>query len=258
MRNWLLGSSLVTAMLLAGPLIHAQSQTQTQGAEQGKAAQPTTQDTSPNGSGQAAQTGSGTSERSSRQEGAQEQRGTSEESRGEDRGSRSTRSNREEGGRRYDEGRRSGEGGRYEEGRRYEEGGRYDERRRYNDRDRYGERDRFEGASRYGDRYEGRRYEERRYGHAERDYQGPRNLQVTRRQRARVRDILVRRHVEPAQVDFPVRVGARVPEYVTSYDLPDEIYDYAPGYEGYRYFFANDEIVIVDPETMEIVAVMND
>ncbi|MGY3506978.1 hypothetical protein ACVW16_000227 [Bradyrhizobium sp. USDA 4474] len=36
-------------------------------------------------------------------------------------------------------------------------------------------------------------------------------------------DILVRRHVEPAQIDFPIRIGARVPEYVTSYELPDEI-----------------------------------
>jgi Protein of unknown function (DUF1236) len=64
--------------------------------------------------------------------------------------------------------------------------------------------------------------------------------------------------VEPAHVDFPIRIGARLPEYITSYDLPDEIYDYAPGFEGYRYFIANDEIVIVDPETMEVVSVIED
>jgi hypothetical protein len=59
-------------------------------------------------------------------------------------------------------------------------------------------------------------------------------------------------------VDFPVRVGARVPNYISSYELPDEIYDYAPGYEGYRYFVTRDEVIIVDPATMEIVAVLDD
>jgi hypothetical protein len=67
----------------------------------------------------------------------------------------------------------------------------------------------------------------------------------------------VRRRVEPASVDFPLRIGARVPDYVRSYDLPEEIYDYAPGYEGYRFFIVNDEVVIVDPETMEVVALLD-
>jgi hypothetical protein len=64
--------------------------------------------------------------------------------------------------------------------------------------------------------------------------------------------------VEPVRVDFPLRIGARVPNYITSYELPDEIYDYAPGYEGYRYFVTGDEVVIVDPTTMEIVAVLEE
>jgi hypothetical protein len=63
--------------------------------------------------------------------------------------------------------------------------------------------------------------------------------------------------VEPVSIDFPLRVGTRVPSYISSYELPDEVYDYAPGYEGYRYFVTGGEAVIVDPETMEVVAVLD-
>ena len=66
----------------------------------------------------------------------------------------------------------------------------------------------------------------------------------------------MRRQVAPVNIDFPLRIGARVPGYLTTYDLPDEIYDYAPGYEGYRFFVTNDDVVIVDPETMEVIAVL--
>ena len=66
----------------------------------------------------------------------------------------------------------------------------------------------------------------------------------------------MRRRVEPVSIDFPLRIGARVPGYIASYELPDEVYDYAPGYEGYRYFVTGEEAVIVDPETMEVVAVL--
>jgi uncharacterized protein DUF1236 len=150
-----------------------------------------------------------------------------------------------------DEGRREERGNSNERDYERNRSGRFDDQR-------YGGRyeDRHMGG-RYEERgYEGRRYEDRRNGRAERGYEGPRHLQISRRQRSRVHDVLVRRQVAPANIDFPVRIGARIPNYLTTYDLPDEIYDYAPGYEGYRYFVTNDEVVIVDPETMEVVAVL--
>jgi hypothetical protein len=162
----------------------------------------------------------------------------------------------EEHGRSSDEGRR--EDGRFRGERDFdrERGGRF-ERRSYEER-RYGDRaseDRRYGDKRYGER---RDVEDRRYGaRAERSYEGPRHLQISRRQRTRVHEALIRRHVEPVSIDFPLRVGARVPGYISSYELPDEVYDYAPGYEGYRYFVTGGEAVIVDPETMEVVAVLD-
>jgi len=40
------------------------------------------------------------------------------------------------------------------------------------------------------------------------------------------------------------------------YVLPSDIVSIVPEYEGYRYFVYEDEIVIVDPDTLEIVAVI--
>ena len=264
MRHWLLGSSIATILILGAELAGAQAPvpsqgggtaSQVQGGAPG-ASQGADQRSGRQGQEQAPQT-SGVERRSSQQDtrgeaggrdlrrdeqsqGVQDRRSRmGEEDRGDD---RRYRSERDEGGRRFEEGRRQEEGRRFGEGRRYDERG-----------------DRFDERRRTGDRYEERRYEERRYGsRVDRGYGGPRNLQISRRQRARVHDILVSRRVEPAHVDFPVRIGARVPSYVTSYQLPEEIYDYAPGYDGYRYFIANDEIVIVDPDSTEVVAVLDD
>ena len=111
---------------------------------------------------------------------------------------------------------------------------------------------------RYGDQSSERSFQDRRYGARAERYEGQGQLHISRRQRARVHDILVRRRVEPESIDFPVRIGARVPSYITSYRIPDEVYEYLPGYERYRYFVTGDDVVIVDPATLEVVAVLED
>jgi hypothetical protein len=144
-----------------------------------------------------------------------------------------------------------------ERGRRGEEG--FREERRYRaERDFDRDRDRRYQDRRYGDQYNERSFQDRRYGARAERYEGQGQLHISRRQRARVHDILVRRRVEPESIDFPVRIGARVPSYITSYRLPDEVYDYLPGYERYRYFVTGDDVVIVDPATLEVVAVLED
>jgi hypothetical protein len=264
MRHWLLGSSIATIFVLGTQLAGAQAPVQNQGggaASHSQGGTPAGQGAEQRGGrqGQESTPDSSGFERRSSQQDTREQFGErgsrrDEQSQGgqdrrsrmgaDDRGEdRRYRSERDEGDRRFEEGRRPEEGRRFGEGRRYDERG-----------DRF-----FDERRRSGDRYEERGYGERRYGsRVDRAYTGPRNLQITRRQRARVHDILVGRRVEPAHVDFPIRIGARVPSYITSYQLPEEIYDYAPGYEGYRYFLANDEIVIVDPDSMDVVAVLED
>jgi len=56
--------------------------------------------------------------------------------------------------------------------------------------------------------------------------------------------------------DFALSVGSRVPDTVTFYNLPETIVDIVPEYCGYDYIVVRDELVIIDPETLEIVAVL--
>ncbi|HEX3496283.1 MAG TPA: DUF1236 domain-containing protein [Methylocella sp.] len=58
--------------------------------------------------------------------------------------------------------------------------------------------------------------------------------------------------------DFALSVGTRVPDTVTVYDVPETIVDIVPEYHGYDYIVVRDELVIVDPDTLEIVAVLPD
>ena len=40
------------------------------------------------------------------------------------------------------------------------------------------------------------------------------------------------------------------------HDVPIDIVDIVPEYRGFRYFIVRDEVVIVDPETLKIVAII--
>jgi hypothetical protein len=53
-----------------------------------------------------------------------------------------------------------------------------------------------------------------------------------------------------------VRVGTRVPDSVHFYPLPDEVYVIYPEWRGYDYIMVGDEIVVIDPRSHEIVAVL--
>jgi hypothetical protein len=47
-----------------------------------------------------------------------------------------------------------------------------------------------------------------------------------------------------------------VPDTVTFFDVPETIVEIVPQYRGFRYIVVEDELVIIDPETLEIVAVL--
>ncbi|MFO1115309.1 MAG: DUF1236 domain-containing protein [Beijerinckiaceae bacterium] len=72
-----------------------------------------------------------------------------------------------------------------------------------------------------------------------------------------VRDFVARdRSARVDHVDFNLSVGARVPEHVHYRPLPSELVSVFPQYRGYDYVVANDEIVIIEPRTREIVTVV--
>src|SRR4029077_15972653 len=55
---------------------------------------------------------------------------------------------------------------------------------------------------------------------------------------------------------FSMTVGAAVPQAVHLNRLPVSVIEYAPQYRGYEYVLVGDEILIVDPRTHRIVAVI--
>jgi len=81
---------------------------------------------------------------------------------------------------------------------------------------------------------------------------------LTTEQHAKIRDTLrVEKSERLAKVPFSTKVGEAVPGTVHLYVLPVSIMEYAPQYRGYEYILVGDEILIVDPRTMRIVAVID-
>ena len=77
-------------------------------------------------------------------------------------------------------------------------------------------------------------------------------------QHAKIRDTLrVEKSERLAKVPFSTKVGEAIPRTVHLYVLPVSIMEYAPQYRGYEYILVGDEILIVDPRTLRIVAVLD-
>jgi hypothetical protein len=75
-------------------------------------------------------------------------------------------------------------------------------------------------------------------------------------QRTRITTIIKERNVQPARINVPVRVGVRVPRTVQFYPLPPRVIEVYPEWRGYDYILVSGQILIIDPDTYEIVAVL--
>jgi hypothetical protein len=88
---------------------------------------------------------------------------------------------------------------------------------------------------------------------------GSGGVQLSEQQRTHIRDTVIDAHGVPrlGRADFDIRVGTLVPRRdVRVVPVPGTLVRIEPRWRGYRYFVYNDEIVIVDPHTMRIVAVV--
>ena len=59
-----------------------------------------------------------------------------------------------------------------------------------------------------------------------------------------------------SNVTFSVSVGTRVPRDVRYYPLPAELVTIHPAWSGYHFVLVNDQILILDPTSFEIVAII--
>lgn len=66
-------------------------------------------------------------------------------------------------------------------------------------------------------------------------------------------------HVRPVtNVNFSISVGTRIPrEGIELHALPSRVVTIYPEWRTYKYVLVKDEIVIINPDTYEIVAVLN-
>jgi hypothetical protein len=62
--------------------------------------------------------------------------------------------------------------------------------------------------------------------------------------------------IEPSKLNISISVGTRIPATVKYHPLPQEVIVIYPEWRGYDYILVGDQIVIIDPRSHEIVAVL--
>jgi hypothetical protein len=83
-------------------------------------------------------------------------------------------------------------------------------------------------------------------------------VNLTTEQRTTIRQtVLTSSAPRATNITFAINVGTVVPSTVRVVEVPDTIVRINPRWKGYRYFVYNDEIIIVEPRTLKIVAVLD-
>ncbi len=82
------------------------------------------------------------------------------------------------------------------------------------------------------------------------------SAKLTTEQRTKITTIIKQQKVAPAQLNVTARVGIRVPDSVHFYPLPAEVFVVYPEWRGYDYVLVGDEILVINPRTHEIVAIL--
>lgn len=78
-------------------------------------------------------------------------------------------------------------------------------------------------------------------------------------QRTQITSVIREQHVSPVtNVNFAIAVGTRIPRQgIELHALPSRVVSIYPEWRSYKYIVVREEIVIIDPNTYEIVAVLN-
>lgn len=83
-------------------------------------------------------------------------------------------------------------------------------------------------------------------------------VQLSQTQRTKIQSVIGKSSEArvTTNVKFDVSVGARVPRDVHVEVLPEDVVEIVPQYEGFDYIVVGDNILIIDPDSLEIVAVI--
>jgi hypothetical protein len=83
------------------------------------------------------------------------------------------------------------------------------------------------------------------------------SAKLSTEQRTKITTIVNRHKVPSVQLNVSVSVGTRIPDSVQFYPLPEEAYVIYPEWRGFDYILVGDQIVVLDPRTHEIVAILD-
>lgn len=77
-------------------------------------------------------------------------------------------------------------------------------------------------------------------------------------QRTKISTVIRSEHVSPVtNVNFSISIGTRVPRDIEYRPLPTEVVTIYPEWRGYDFVLVRDQIIVIDPQTFEIVAVLD-
>jgi hypothetical protein len=82
------------------------------------------------------------------------------------------------------------------------------------------------------------------------------SAKLTPEQRTKISSVIKSQKVESVRLNVSVSVGTRIPADVRLHSLPQEVIVIYPEWRGYDYILVGDQIVIVNPRTHEIVAII--
>jgi len=82
------------------------------------------------------------------------------------------------------------------------------------------------------------------------------SAKLSTEQRTKISSVIKEQKVERVNLNVSVSVGTRIPASVRVHPLPQQVIVIYPEWRGFDYILVGDEIVIVNPRTHEIVAVI--
>jgi Protein of unknown function (DUF1236) len=96
-------------------------------------------------------------------------------------------------------------------------------------------------------------------GAREGDRGGNVSVSFTTEQRTKIRETVFKERNAPrmSKVDFSIREGTIIPRTVRVVEVPDVIVQIHPEWRGFKYFIVDNELIIVESDTLRIVAVID-
>jgi hypothetical protein len=87
---------------------------------------------------------------------------------------------------------------------------------------------------------------------------GGKSVQLSEQQRTQIKGMIGRGHdvARVNNVNFNISVGTAVPRDVHIAVLPADVVTLVPEYRGFEYIVVGDQLLIIDPDSLEIVAIL--